>query len=191
MHSKARLTHKFTQDVLSSMFSMDMSICLEQRNNRCLGPITQRRSDEFSHAAEGSPSPQLTPWALVATVAPSFRGVREMPMLFRNSTGSMPLSWRGSSIPLLTHTHTHTSTHTHPHGFTAEVVVVRAVNTHTHTPDRRGLEGPADPREVLVSVPDGLGEGGVVGEEGLGAGARVSERILLLHTRGRLLQHGA
>lgn len=37
--------------------------------------------------------------------AASFSGMREMPILFRNSTGSIPLSWSGSSISLQRNKH--------------------------------------------------------------------------------------
>ena len=57
-----------------------------------------------------------------------------------------------------------------------------------HTPDGYGVEGAPDPGEVLVAVADGLGEGRVVGEEGLDAGAGVGEGVLLVDHRGRVLR---
>lgn len=50
------------------------------------------------------------------------------------------------------------------------------------------MEGPAHPSQVLVAVPDGLGEGGVVGEKGLGAGAGVGKQVFLRGS-GRFLEH--
>lgn len=49
------------------------------------------------------------------------------------------------------------------------------------------MEGPAHPCEVLVSVADGLGEGWVVGEERVHAGAGAGEELVLLGGWRRLL----
>ena len=57
-----------------------------------------------------------------------------------------------------------------------------------HTPDGQGVEGAAHPGEVLVAVPDGLGEGRVIGEQRLGTGAGVGEEVLLVGHGSRLLQ---
>lgn len=55
------------------------------------------------------------------------------------------------------------------------------------SPERGGAEGPAHPGEVLVSVADGLGEGWVVGEERVHAGAGAGEELVLLGGWRRLL----
>lgn len=49
------------------------------------------------------------------------------------------------------------------------------------------MEGPAHPGEVLVSVADGLGEGWVVGEECVHAGAGAGEEVVLLGGWRRLI----
>ena len=51
------------------------------------------------HVTRWVQSNSNTLWLLPPAMT-SLSGVRDMPMLFRNSTGSMPLSWSGSSISL-------------------------------------------------------------------------------------------
>lgn len=46
-------------------------------------------------------------------------------------------------------------------------------------PDRRGMGWPADPGEVFITVPDGLGKGRVIREQGLNTGASICKHVLL------------
>lgn len=46
-------------------------------------------------------------------------------------------------------------------------------------PDRRGMGWSTNPSEVFVTVPDGLGKGGVIREQGLSTGASICKYVLL------------
>jgi len=105
----------------------------------------------------------------------SVRGVREMPMLFRNSTGSRPVSWRGSSIPLCWR-----KRGVRP--FLLNVLLYDQTVA-CDSPDRWCLLGFSHTSEVFIAVPDSFGEGGVVREQGLSTGTRVWKQIVFVSLR--------
>lgn len=43
---------------------------------------------------------------------------------------------------------------------------------------RRGMGWPSNPGEVFITVPDGLGKGGVIREQGLSTGASECKHVL-------------